>query len=87
MRDPNRLRLYAKISFIIIGIVYGAVIGFFAFGALLMFLLGGPIPSGNVGTVFLLFSLIGGVLLGACTSYLAYKRSKYSKLEHYNPFA
>ena len=84
--SPSRLRNYAKISFIIIGIVWGAIIAFFATGSLFMMILRGPIPSGNVGTAFLILSFGGGAFLGGCIGYLVYKKSKYSKLEHYQPF-
>jgi len=81
--NPNRLRNYAKISFIIIGLVWGAVIAFFATGSLFMMILRGSIPSGNFGNVFLTFSFVAGAFFGGSVGYFVYKKSKYSKLEHY----
>ena len=81
--NPKRFRNYAKISFIIIGIVWGSIIAFFATGSIFMMILGGSIPSGNVGNAFLTLSFGGGAFLGGCIGYIVYKKSKYSKLEHY----
>ncbi len=63
------MRNYAKISFIIIGVIWGAVATFFGVGALLLVILGDPIPGGTGGTAFLILSFGGGALLGGLIGY------------------
>jgi hypothetical protein len=83
VHNPNRLRNYAKISFIIMGVIWGAIATFFGVGAILLLILGGPVPGGNGGTAFLILSFSGGALFGGWIGYFIYRKSKYSKLEYF----
>jgi hypothetical protein len=51
-----------------------------------MSILGTTIPGGLLGTAFLVFSFVGGAIIGGIIGYLLFKRSKYSKPSFYSPF-
>jgi hypothetical protein len=66
--------------------MFTSIFLFFVTGAVLMAILGTRIPSGLVGTTFLLFSFVGGPIIGGMIGYLFFKRSKYSNPTFYSPF-
>ena len=84
--EPNRARRLTEFSFIIGGALFGSILIFFLSGAILMQILGGPIPSGNFGNAYLLFSFVIGPFIGGAIGYIVYRKSKYSKPAFYSPF-
>ena len=78
--NPDRARTLTKISFIVGGALYGAIITFFVVGFLLTAILGGPIPGGLLGNAYLAFSFIVAPIIWGYIGYLIFKRSKYSSL-------
>jgi hypothetical protein len=77
--EQEFVRLRVKIVFILLGIIWGAIIAYFAAGFLVKLILGGPIPGGLVGNVFVVLTCGIGAILGGLITYLLFKRSKYSK--------
>lgn len=95
--SPKRQMLGAKIVAIAFGAWIGAVIGFFG-GALFLIalvrLLGlvrppfaNPFGWNFLDFVFWVLNPIIGAIIGGFVGYLIYKRSKYSKITYYDPFA
>lgn len=84
--SAERSRQLAKISIIITGTFWGIVIFFFVVGSSIITLSGRPIPGGLIGNVFLGLTITLGGFIGAIVGYFFFKKSKYSKLSHYNPF-
>ncbi len=87
--SPQRQMLGAKISIMFAAGFAGAVICFFAGGFLLF---GGLRAAGIIIRVssfdaFIVYSNVFGAIVGAFVGYIIYKRSKYSKMRYYNPFA
>jgi F0F1-type ATP synthase assembly protein I len=89
--SPQNLMMRYLISYVIVGAITGLVIGFFA-GT---FLLGESfVFLRSIGfSIFLTFDwlatigLAAGTVVGALAGYWLYRRSKYSKIAHYDPFA
>jgi hypothetical protein len=77
--EQEFVRLRVKIVLILLGIIWGAIIAYFAAGFLVKLILGGPIPGGLAGNVFVVLSCGVGAILGGVIAYLLFKRSKYSK--------
>jgi hypothetical protein len=77
--EQEFVRLRVKIVFILLGIIWGAIIAYFAAGFFVKSILGGPIPVGLVGTVYVVLSCGIGAVLGGVIAYRLFKRSKYSK--------
>jgi hypothetical protein len=84
--DPNRARKLTGFFFVLGGAMFTSIFLFFALGFTLMSILGTTIPSGLLGTAFLVFSFLGGAIIGGIIGYLLFKRSKYSKPSFYSPF-
>lgn len=82
--EQEFVRLRVKIVFILLGIIWGAIIAYFAAGFFVKLILGVPIPGGLVGTVYVVLScgigsVLGGVIAYRVITYVLFKRSKYSK--------
>ncbi len=88
---PKRQMLGAKITFIAVGALAGAIICFFGVGLLLVGInvAGVPVRLAGVMTfnAFIAISFSAGAIVGALLGYLFYKKSKYSKIRYYDPFA
>jgi hypothetical protein len=95
---PKRQMLGAKVSIIFAGIVGGAILGFFVGGLLLAglirlgyFYTSYPFMSLSTHRVLDFMLWIGdpviGVVLGGIVGYLIYRRSRFSKISYYDPFA
>jgi|WetSurMetagenome_2_1015567.scaffolds.fasta_scaffold208784_1 hypothetical protein len=84
--DPNRARKLTGFFFVLGGALFTSIFVFFVLGFILMSILGTTIPSGLLGTAYLLFSFVGGAMIGGIIGYLLYKRSKYSDPHFYSPF-
>jgi hypothetical protein len=95
---PKRQMLGAKITFMAAGAWVGAVIGFFGGGlmqAALVYMLRRAhiiitITSSLHNFLDLTFWILNpiiGTLIGGAIGYVVYKRSRYSKLAYYDPFA
>lgn len=88
MLQPNRQMLGAAISIITAGAFAGGVICFFGGGLLI-----GGLGQARILKSFLSFtewifvSFTFGIIIGGFVGYLIYKRSRYSKIRYYNPFA
>ena len=85
-REINRARTLTKISFIFLGAFFSGIVAFFAGGYLLIQILGGPIPGGPLGNVFLVFAWIVAPILGGFIGYLIFKKSKYSNPSLYSGY-
>jgi hypothetical protein len=88
MLQPNRQMLGAAISIITAGAFAGGVICFFGGGLLI----GGLRQARNLKsflsfTEWIFVSFTFGIIIGGFVGYLIYKRSRYSKMRYYNPFA
>jgi hypothetical protein len=79
----ERAIMYGKISSIFIGAVFGGVIAFFVTGSILWVILGGPIPEGEIGNAYLIFSFVIAPPIGGFLGYFFFKRSKYARSENY----
>jgi hypothetical protein len=82
--EQEFVRLRVKIVFILLGVIWGAIIAYFAAGFFVKLILGGPIPVGLVGPVYVVLScgigaVLGGVIAYRVITYILFKRSKYSK--------
>jgi hypothetical protein len=84
--DPKRARKLTAASFVIGGAMFTSIFLFFVTGILLMTILGTRIPGGPIGTAFLLFSFVGGPIIGGIIGYYLSRRSKYSNPSFYSPF-
>jgi F0F1-type ATP synthase assembly protein I len=89
--SPQNLMLRYLISYVVVGAITGLVIGFFAGTFLLIEFLSLLRSIGfTIGLTFEWLATIGltaGTVVGALAGYSLYKRSKYSKIAHYDPFA
>ena len=81
-----RARKLTGVSFVVGGAIFTSILLFFTIGFTLVTILGKPIPSGPLGDAFLLFSFVGGAILGGILGYLLFKRSKYANPSFYSPF-
>jgi DNA-binding HxlR family transcriptional regulator len=96
--SPKRQMFGAKVSLIFAGVVGGTISGFFVGGLLLAGLIRmgyfyDAYPFMYASTrnfldlmIFVGDPIIGGIL-GAVVGYLIYKRSRFSKISYYDPFA
>ncbi len=84
--EPKRARKLTGFFFILGGALFTSIILFFVVGFSLMTILGTRIPSGPIGDSFLIFSFVGGPIIGAIIGYVLYKKSKYSKPLFYSSY-
>ncbi len=88
---PKRQMLGAEITFITVGALAGAIACFFGVGLLLVGINGAGVPVRLVGFItfntFIAISFSLGAIVGALLGYWFYKKSKYSKIRYYDPFA
>jgi hypothetical protein len=88
---PKRQMIGAKIIFIAVTALAGSIICFFGVGLLLAAINASVSPirfSGIMSfNMFIASSLSVGATVGALLGYLFYKRSKFSKISYYDPFA
>jgi hypothetical protein len=85
MMTPQKQMLGAKLSIMFASAWAGAVICFFG-GGLLLGVVGLLAKFSNF-EVFIVYSNVFGAIAGAMVGYFIYKRSRYSKMHYYNPFA
>lgn len=90
--SPKSMVKRAKIGFIVLGAMVGMFIGFLGGGLVLVGLVT-LLRSAGIRLVlfpFALWVIIGltsGAIIGGFVGYLVYKRSRYSKISYYSPFA
>ena len=90
--SPERQMLGAKISMMALGAWIGAIVVFFG-GGLVLAGLATLLRSTGVRLVlfpfewWVIISFVLGPIIGGYLGYLVYKRSRYSKIAHYDPFA
>jgi hypothetical protein len=85
MWTPQRQMLGAKLSIMFASAFGGAIVCFFGGGLLLG--VTGVLARVSSFHAFIVYSNIFGAIIGALVGYLIYKRSRYSKMQYYNPFA
>lgn len=84
---PSSQMLGAKISIVFAGAFAGGVILFFVGGFSIGFIARSWKISLFSFTYWIVISFIVGSIIGGLVGYLIYKRSKFSKMTYYNPFA
>lgn len=85
MWTPQKQMLGAKVSIMFASAWAGAVICFFGGGLLLGVV--GLLARVSSFDAFIVYSNVFGAISGAIVGYFIYKRSRYSKMRYYNPFA
>ena len=88
---PKRQMLGAKITIIAVSALAGSIICFFGLGLVLVGINDTMVPVRLSGVIlfnsFIATSFSSGAIIGALLGYLFYKKSKYSKIRYYDPFA
>lgn len=77
--EQEIVRLRVEILFIFLGIIWGAIISYFAASYLLGLILDSPNTGGFFASAFLVLSLGIGAIMGGVIGYRIFKYSKYSK--------
>jgi len=77
--EQEIVRLRVEILFILLGIIWGAIIAYFAANYLLNLILDSPNTGGFFANAFIVLSLGIGVITGGVIAYRIFKFSKYSK--------
>lgn len=85
MWTPQKQMLGAKLSIMFASGFGGAVICFFGGGLLLG--VTGVLAGVSSFDAYVVYSNVFGAISGALVGYFIYKRSRYSKMHYYNPFA
>ncbi len=90
--SPERQLAGAKIGFMLMGAAVGMFGGIFG-GGLLRAALLKPLRLAGVSqslldfTLWVIAGVLVGIIIGGLGGYIVFKRSKYSKIRFYNPFA
>jgi hypothetical protein len=87
MMKPTSQMLGAKLSIIFAGAFAGGVILFFVGGFLIGFMAKSLGFSLFSFTYWIVISFVVGSFVGGLVGYFIYKRSKFSKITYYSPFA